>query len=84
MRTVSYTTFRVWGFLYFYDWWNTDPRRAPRYDFYAACGFLGGFVGGFLSNPFQVVFARMQVDEMYPERARRNYKSFMDGFIKVS
>merc|ERR1711934_967142 len=26
----------------------------------------------------------MQVDEMYPERARRNYRSFMDGFTKVS
>ena len=52
MRTVTYTTFRVWGFLYFYDWWNKDPRRAPRYDFYAACGLLGGFAGGFLSNPF--------------------------------
>jgi len=31
-----------------------------------------------------VVFARMQVDEMYPERARRNYKGFMDGIVKVS
>ena len=26
----------------------------------------------------------MQVDEMYPERARRNYKSFLDGFTKVA
>lgn len=27
IRTVSYTTARVWGFLYFYDWINPDPRR---------------------------------------------------------
>jgi len=26
----------------------------------------------------------MQVDEMYPEQCRRNYKSFIDGLIKVS
>ena len=27
LRTVSYTTARVWGFLYFYDWINPDARR---------------------------------------------------------
>ena len=27
MRTLAYTTARVWGFLYFYDWINPDPRR---------------------------------------------------------
>jgi hypothetical protein len=26
----------------------------------------------------------MQADEMYPEQCRRNYKSFIDGFIKVA
>jgi solute carrier family 25 oxoglutarate transporter 11 len=26
----------------------------------------------------------MQADEMYPEKCRRNYKSFIDGLIKVS
>ena len=26
----------------------------------------------------------MQVDEMYPERYRRNYKGFIDGFIKTA
>lgn len=27
LRTVGYTTARVWSFLYFYDWINPDPRR---------------------------------------------------------
>lgn len=27
LRTVAYTTARVWGFLYFYDWINPDARR---------------------------------------------------------
>ena len=39
---------------------------------------------GVLSNPFEIVFTRMQVDEMYPEQCRRNYKSFTDGIIKVA
>ena len=27
IRTFAYTTARTWGFLYFYDWINPDPRR---------------------------------------------------------
>ena len=84
LRTVTYTTARVWGFLYFYDWINPDARRQARPDFYAYAGVAGGLAGGILSNPFEVVFKRMQVDEMYPERARRNYSSFIDGFIKCA
>lgn len=84
MRTITYTTFRVWGFLYFYDWINPDARRVARQDFYGYAALAGGLVGGLFANPFQVVFARMQVDEMYPERARRNYKGFIDGFTKVA
>ena len=26
----------------------------------------------------------MQVDEMYPEQCRRNYRNFLDGFVKVA
>jgi len=84
MRTFTYTTARVWGFLYFYDWINPDPRREARPDFYAYAGVAGGLAGGMLANPFQVVFSRMQVDEMYPEQCRRNYKGFIDGFTKVA
>lgn len=67
LRTVAYTSARVWGFLYFYDWINPDARRQARADFYAYAGIAGGLVAGFLSNPFEIVFSRMQVDEMYPE-----------------
>lgn len=84
MRTVAYTTARIWGFLYFYDWINPDPRRQARSDFYAYAGIAGGLVAGVLSNPFELVFTRMQVDEMYPEQCRRNYKSFIDGLVKVA
>ena len=51
MRTVCYTTARIWGFLYFYDWINPDPRREARPDFYAYAGIAGGMLGGILANP---------------------------------
>jgi hypothetical protein len=67
LRTVAYTTARTWGFLYFYDWINPDSRRQARADFYGYAGLAGGLAGGYLSNPFEIVFTRMQADEMYPE-----------------
>lgn len=84
MRTVAYTTTRLGCFLYFYDWINPDPRRQAPIDFYGYAALAGGMTAGFLSNPFEIVFTRMQVDEMYPEQCRRNYKGFVDGLIKVS
>jgi len=84
IRTTAYTTIRISSFLYFYDWINPDPRRQARMDFYIYAGVLGGVVGGVLFNPFDIVFTRMQVDEMYPEQCRRNYKSFADGIMKVA
>ena len=84
LRTVGYTTARIWSFLYFYDWINPDPRREARMDFYGYAAVAGGLVGGVLTNPTNLVFARMQVDEMYPKQARRNYSSFVDGFVKAA
>lgn len=59
LRTVAYTTARVGGFLYFYDWINPDARRQARPDFYAYAGMLGGMTAGILSNPTELVFTRM-------------------------
>ena len=84
LRTVSYTTLRVASFCYFYDWINPDARRMARSDFYLYAAAAGGLVGGILQNPFEIVFTRMQADEMYPEQCRRNYKNFADGFMKVA
>ena len=84
LRTISYTTMRVASFCYFYDWINPDARRMARFDFYLYAGVLGGLVGGIMQNPFEIVFTRMQVDEMYPEQCRRNYKNFADGLMKVA
>lgn len=80
---MAYTTARVWGFSYFYDKVNKDPRRLARPDYFVTAGIAGGLVAGIATNPFEIVFNRMQVDEMYPEAARRNYRHFLDGLYKV-
>ena len=67
LRTMAYTTARVWGFTYFYDKINKDPRRLARADYYVAAGIAGGLVAGIATNPFEIVFARMQVDDLYPQ-----------------
>lgn len=82
IRTVTYTTARVWAFLKFYDWINPDPRRCARPDYYIMAGMAGGMVAGVVTNPIEMVFARMQADVMYPEAYRRNYKTFMQGLMK--
>jgi len=58
-KTMAYTTARVWGFLYFYDWLNPDPRRTARVDFMAMAGLAGGLVAGVAINPIDMVFTRM-------------------------
>lgn len=66
VRTIGYTTARVWAFGYFYDKLNPDPRRVARIDMFAYAGILGGAIAGIATNPIDIVFNRMQVDEMYP------------------
>ncbi len=63
---------------------NKDPRRLARPDYYVAAGLAGGAIAGIVSNPVEVVFTRMQADEMYPVQARRNYQNFFDGLFKVA
>lgn len=65
-RTVGYTTARIWGFTYFYDKVNPDPRRVARPDYLVLAGVLGGIIAGVVTNPIDIVFNRMQVDELYP------------------
>jgi len=62
---------------------NKDPRRLARPDYFVAAGIAGGFIAGVATNPFDIVFNRMQVDELYPQSARRNYKNLLDGLYRV-
>ena len=58
---------------------NHDPRRNARWDKFVPAALVGGLLAGVATNPFEIVFARMQVDQMYHPSARRNYKNFFDG-----
>lgn len=66
LRTIAYTSCRVGAFGYFYDKLNSDPRRVARIDKFIYAGVLGGMTAGIAMNPFDIVFDRMQVDELYP------------------
>ncbi len=59
LRTVGYTTARIWAFGYFYDKLNKDPRRMARIDKFLYAGVLGGVTAGILTNPIDIVFNRM-------------------------
>lgn len=59
LKTFAYTTTRVWAFCYFYDWINPDPRRIARPDYMVAAGVAGGFISGVVTNPIDLIFARM-------------------------
>lgn len=83
-RTVAYTTARIWGFLYFYDKVNPDPRRNARPSWQVMSGLAGGFVAGVVTNPVDLVFTRQQADAMYPEGYKRNYRSFLHGMMKAA
>jgi hypothetical protein len=83
-RTVAYTTCRVWAYLYFFDKLNNDPRRYARPDSQAIAGIAGGLIAGIVTNPIEIVYTRMQVDDLYPEKYKRGYTSFYDGLVKTA
>lgn len=79
-RTIAYTTIRTSCFLYFYDWINHDPRRYAKPERLLYSAIPAGLVAGILTNPIELVFTRMQGNDLVP----RNYSSFYDGLVKAS
>lgn len=65
LKTVGYTTARVGAFCYFYDWINGDPRRYARPEKLLMSAIPAGLIAGLISNPFEIVFSRMQADDLY-------------------
>jgi hypothetical protein len=84
LKTFAYTNARIGAYLWFFDRLNHDPRRYARPDRQIMAGIAGGLVAGFLTNPIEIVFARMQTDDMFPTTRRRNYTSFYDGLVKTT
>lgn len=83
-RTLTYTTARISCYLWFFDRLNKDPRRYARPDRQIMAGIAGGLVAGVLTNPVEIVYARMQVEDIYPKEYRRGYTSFYDGLVKTA
>lgn len=81
LKTVGYTTARVSAFLYFYDWINHDPRRYAKPEKLLYSAIPAGLIAGIVTNPLEIVFTRMQVEDM---GYRRNYTSFYEGFVKTA
>lgn len=46
-------------------------------------GAFGGFTGGFIGTPSDLVNVRMQNDMKLPPELRRNYKHAIDGLVRV-
>ena len=65
LKTIAYNSVRVSAFLYFYDWFNHDPRRYAKPDKLLYSAIPAGVIARVLSNPFELVFTRMQAEEMY-------------------
>lgn len=82
LKTIAYNSIRISSFLYFYDWINHDPRRYAKPEKLLYAAIPGGLIAGLLTNPFELVFTRMQAEDMYHKNYRRNYASFWDGLIK--
>lgn len=83
-RTFAYTTARISCYLWFFDRLNKDPRRYARPDRQIMAGAAGGLIAGIVTNPIEIVFTRMQVEDLYPKGYKRGYTSFYDGIIKVA
>lgn len=80
VKTIGYTTARTGAFLYFYDWFNKDPRRYAKPEMLLYTAVPAGVVAGILTNPIDLVFTWLQAEEFY----KRGYNSFWDGLLKAN
>jgi hypothetical protein len=64
MKTIAYNSVRVSAFLWFYDRVQSDPRRYAKPEKLLGAAIPAGVVAGILTNPFDLVFTRMQADDM--------------------
>jgi hypothetical protein len=65
LKTVAYNSVRISSFLYFYDWIIHDPRRYAKPDKLMMAALPAGLIAGVLTNPFELVFTRMQAEDIY-------------------
>jgi hypothetical protein len=83
MRGLWGSGWRSYFWCYFYNYFNTDPRRAPHWAVGSTASFMGGFCAGVITNPIDIVYNRQAADALYPKGLNRNYSSFLNGLNNV-
>jgi dicarboxylate transporter 10 len=83
-RQLSYSTarFGVYEILKLYLL-PADGSPLP-FHYKIVMGATGGFIGGVVGSPFDVINVRMQHDMKIPPELRRNYRHVLDGLARIS
>ncbi|CAH2236780.1 mitochondrial dicarboxylate carrier-like [Pararge aegeria] len=84
LRQLTYSTARFG--IYEVSKQQFSPKDGSGLPFYmsAFLAGLGGFAGGFVGNPADLVNVRMQNDVKLPPEQRRNYKNAIHGLYRVA
>ncbi|XP_026488373.1 mitochondrial dicarboxylate carrier [Vanessa tameamea] len=84
LRQLTYSTARFG--IYEVAKQQLTPKDGTAIPFYmsAFLAGLGGFAGGFVGNPADLVNVRMQNDVKLPPEQRRNYKNAIHGIYRVA
>ncbi|XP_013143683.1 PREDICTED: mitochondrial dicarboxylate carrier [Papilio polytes] len=84
LRQLTYSTARFG--IYEMAKQHLAPKNGQPISFFmsAFLAGLGGFAGGFVGNPADLVNVRMQNDVKLPPEQRRNYKNAIHGLWKVA
>lgn len=84
LRQLTYSTSRFG--IYEISKQRLTPKDGRPIPFYMSTFIagLGGFAGGFVGNPADLVNVRMQNDVKLPPEQRRNYKNAIHGLWRVA
>ncbi|KAF2708249.1 mitochondrial carrier [Pleomassaria siparia CBS 279.74] len=62
----------------------TTADSKPSFPTLVAMASVSGFLGGIAGNPGDIINVRMQHDSALPMEQRRNYKSALDGLVRMA
>ncbi|KAF7650818.1 hypothetical protein LDENG_00120240 [Lucifuga dentata] len=82
-RQMSYSLTRFAIYETVRDMMGTTNQTPMPFYQKVLLGAFGGFTGGFVGTPADMVNVRMQNDVKLPPEMRRNYKHAIDGLIRV-
>ncbi|XP_060882935.1 mitochondrial dicarboxylate carrier isoform X2 [Labrus mixtus] len=82
-RQMTYSLARFGIYETVRDQMNRDKKGLMPFYQKVLLGAFGGFVGGFIGTPADLVNVRMQNDIKLPVQLRRNYVHALDGLLRV-